>query len=125
MSRLLIVVVVAAALAVGCSQPPSGPRYQIAQITDGSIVRLDTNNGDMRRFVMAIDGDVAAPSQVRIVHEDAAVAGCDELGHVGREGARELAAVKGGDTVLYGKSKGGTDEAWAYRCRKVAAPLIP
>ncbi len=122
MSGLLIVVLAVAVLVAGCNQPPSGPRYQIARINDHSIVRLDTHTGDMFRFVAVVDGDVAAPSQVRVVHEAAAVHGCEELGHVGpaERGTREVAAVKGGDTILYGKSKAGTDEAWAYKCRKVA-----
>lgn len=120
MSRLLILIVAAAAVVAGCGERPSGPRYQIARVDDGAIVRLDTHTGDMRRFVIVIGGDVAAPSQLRAVHEAGAVKDCDALGYVGLELAREGTAMKGGDTILYGKSKAETDEAWAYRCSKVA-----
>ncbi len=116
MIRMLVVIVTSAGLTFGCNQPASGPRYQIVRANDGTIVRLDTHTGDMRRFVIVIGGDLAAPAQMRIVHDSTAVDGCDELGWVGRAGAREATAIKGGDTVLYGKSQGGTDEAWAYRC---------
>jgi len=120
MGRLLIVVATAPVI-VGCNQVSSGPRYQIARVDDGTVVRLDTNTGDIRRFVIVVGGAVAAPSQMRIVHDAASVEGCDELGHrPSREVAREFTAAKGGDTAFYGKSKGGTDEAWAYTCRTVA-----
>jgi hypothetical protein len=116
--RAILALAALAALAAGCNELFSGPRYQIAQIDGGSVVRLDTRTGDMRRFVMVLGGDVAAPSQIRTVHDGSAVSDCVELGHVNKDTARDEAAVKAGDTVLYGKSRAGTDEAWAYRCSK-------
>jgi len=97
-------------VAAGCTE--GGPRYQIAQIQDGSLVRLDTRTGDMRRFVMVIGGDVAAPSHMRIVHDTKVVGDCVDLGRtVDREVARDETAARGGDTILYAKSQAGTDEA--------------
>lgn len=118
MNRTILALGAAVALVAGCNEMLSGPRYQIAQIDGGSVVRLDTRTGEMRRFVMVLGGDVAAPSQMRIVHDRNALNDCAELGHVNKEAARDETAVKGGDAVYYGKSRGGTDEAWAYRCGK-------
>ena len=118
MTRTIFALAAVAALVAGCNEILSGPRYQIAQIDSGSVVRLDTRTGDMRRFIMVLGGDVAAPSLMRIVHDGNAVSDCVELGHVVKDAARDVTAAKGGDTVLYGKSQRGTDEAWAYRCSK-------
>jgi len=118
MTRMLLVVAIIAPLVAGCNEMFSGPRYQIARIDDSTVVRLDTRTGEMKRFVVVIGGDVASPSKISIVHDAQAVADCVHLGHTSREVSREFAAVKGGDTVFFGKSKGGTDEAWAYRCSK-------
>ena len=66
----------------------------------------------MRRFVMVIGGDVAAPSHMRIVHDTKVVGDCVDLGRtVDREVARDETAARGGDTILYAKSQAGTDEA--------------
>ena len=112
----------------GCSPPPFGARYQIVRVRDDTIVRLDVYTGEMRRFVAVIDGDVASPSQVRIVRDHVSLQGCHQLEHLplsGEQhfsGAQELTARLGGDTVFFGKSQAGTDEAWAYGCRKAPAP---
>src|SRR5262245_6678715 len=119
MNRLVIAAVAAATVLVGCGQPPYDLRYQIVRVNDESIERIDTHTGEIRRFVIVLDGDIAAPSQVRIVRDDvSSLKGCEELMHLPlprrpRVGGQDATARIGGDTVFFGKSQGGTDEAWA------------
>ena len=126
MNRLMLIAVVATTSAlVGCNEPPPGSRYQIGYIGEHGIVRLDTHTGEMRRFVAALGGDVAAPSQVRIVFDQALLEGCVELGHIpSPEAAKDITAAMGGDTAYFGKNKALKDAAWAYKC-KAAPALVP
>lgn len=116
----LTVLALTTPLLVGCNAPPPvvppSPRYQIAQIGDSGVVRLDTHTGEMRRYVVVIGGDVAAPSEMQTVRDTAEVSDCAELGYVNKDVAQDLTAVKGGNTVLFAKNTSGENGAWAYRC---------
>jgi len=127
MNELMLLAVVATTSAlVGCSEPPPGPRYQISSIGENGIVRLDTHTGEMRRFVAALGGDVAAPSQVRIVFDGALLEGCVELGHISLpEAAQDITAAMNGDTAYFGKNKALKDAAWAYKCKAAPARMPP
>ena len=77
----------------------------------------------MLRFVAVPNGNVAAPAHIRVVHDVASVKNCDELRYVLPVGGREGAALLGGDTVLYAKTKDGAEGAWAYRCGTVVGSV--
>ena len=65
---------------------------------------------EMRRFVMVLGGNVAAPSQMRIVHNRNALNDCAARSRE-QEAARDETAVKG-ETRLLRQEPGRNDEAW-------------
>src|SRR5262245_26102978 len=110
-----------------------GERYQAVGLGNLTVARLDTKTGEMRVFAPITEPSDETPSlsligvgrsfegrvpppEVKVVTDRNAVEKCVYLGHFGDKEDAERASASGGDTLYRGRSKGGSEQVWLYRC---------